>query len=91
MSKKREIFEISIRLAIMLLFLIIEFTLFGYIIYAYANSDLSNAGALFFISQKTYIGVIFVISIIAIVTTIRIVISCIDLHNAIKDRKALFR
>jgi len=89
MSKKREIFEISIRLAILLLFLIVEFTVLGHIIYGCANSDFSNTDALFFISQKIYIGAIVAISIIAILTAVRIVISSVDLHNAIRDKKAL--
>lgn len=89
MSKKREIFEISIRLAILLLLVIVQFTLLGHIIYGCATSDFSNIDALFFIPQKIYIGLIVVISIIAILTTVRIVISSIDLHNAIKDKKAL--
>jgi len=91
MNKKREIFEISIRLAILLLLVIVQFTLLGHIIYGCATSDFSNTDDLFIIPQKVYIEMIVVISIIAIVTTIRIVISCIDLHNAIEDRKAFIQ
>jgi hypothetical protein len=88
MGNKREILGISVRLVILSLFVIVQFTLLGHIIYGCATSDFSNTDDLFIIPQKVYIEMIVVISIIAIVTTIRIVISCIDLHNAIEDRKA---
>ena len=87
MGNKREILGISVRLVILSLFVIVQFTLLGHIIYGCATSDFSNIDALFFIPQKIYIGLIVVISIIAILTTVRIVINSIDLHNAIKDKK----